>query len=198
LPRYLSRDLLRDGVLSGNLALVETLRNPTFKGEAQLANGRPGNLPVKASGLSARLSWNGQKTLVDSLKITAKDADVTLHGDIDFQEPDVMITLSSDRPIFDVTPAQDFNCITDITMVPATGSPSPRRPVQELSFVGNLASGPWSLLLAQTVAEEPNGVHAPSQIRPVMFCADTKGERHSLVLAVEPLKPPPRRKTKQR
>jgi hypothetical protein len=198
LPRYLSRDLLRDGVLNGKIVLTGTLPTPKLTGEIQLANGRPAKLPIGASTVSGKLILKGETNAIEALKVTAPGVEATFHGDVDFRESDTMITLTSDRPLFDVTPPGDVNCVTDLKVVPATGAAAAARPVQELSFVGSLTGGPWSLLLAQTITQDPGGISAPSQIRPVMFCGDVKGERHSMILAVEPPKPTPRPRTKRR
>jgi hypothetical protein len=184
-PQLFHPQILRDGILSGNVSLSETLEHPYIDGDIQLVNGKlsgDGGGPVNLSAASGRIVFGGNRASIEFLNVTTKDTDLSLRGEIDFQDTNnVAVKLSGAMPIFDLT-RHPIDCMDkiDFVSVPFTLAPT----VAELQFRGGLFQSNWTIgLKERTIAQfsdipDPDGV---AREFPLCF-SGTSSERATLLL----------------
>jgi len=177
------------GILSGNVSLSETLQHPHIDGDIQLMNGKlsgNGGSLINLTEASCRIAFGGNRAAMEFLNVASKDTDLSLQGEIDFQDTnDVTITVNGAMPLFDLT-QYPIGCMEkiELTSVPFTLAPA----VAELEFCGGLFQPNWTVgLKDRTIAQsfympDPNGV-----TREFPLCFSGAGpERTKLVLATLP------------
>jgi hypothetical protein len=201
LPHYLSHDLFRDGILSGKLSISETLHHPKISGSLQLTKGQLGNTPLHATEASGRITFKGDTASIDSASVSAKDADLSLRGEIDFRDTEnVMISLAGVRPLFALTPAGVFKCVSEITFVPFSGSQTSGASVDEIQLFGSLFSPDWVGALSRRRSSSTSG--QIDENWPFEFCSDHSAQHETLVFASESVRPiatpRPRKRAKHR
>jgi hypothetical protein len=207
-PRLFHPQIFRDGILSGNISLSETLQHPHIDGDIQLLNGKlsgDGGSPINLTEASGRIAFGGNRASIEFLNVATKDADLSLRGEIDFQDTNnVTIKVNGAMPIFDLT-QYPIGCMEkiELTSVPFTLAPA----VAELEFHGGLFQPNWTIgLKDRSIAQsfytpDPNGVS-----RKFPLCFPGAGpERSKLVLAALPrpeahpvATPRPRKRTTRR
>jgi hypothetical protein len=181
--------IFRDGILSGNVSLSETLEHPHIDGDIQLLNGK---LSGDAGGLvnlteaSGRIAFGGNRASIEFLNVATKDTDLSLRGEIDFQDTNnVTIKVNGAMPIFDLTPRQ-INCMSKIefTSAPFTLAPA----VAELQVCGPLFQPKWTLSLKErTTAQSSDVPDADGISREFPLCFSGTGpESAPLVLGILP------------
>ena len=153
------------GILSGNVSLSETLQHPHIDGDIQLMNGKlsgNGGSLINLTEASCRIAFGGNRAAMEFLNVASKDTDLSLQGEIDFQDTnDVTITVNGAMPLFDLT-RYPIGCMEkiELTSVPFTLAPA----VAELEFCGGLFQPNWTVgLKDRTIAQsfympDPNGV----------------------------------------
>ena len=177
------------GILSGNVSLSETLQHPHIDGDIQLVNGKlsgNGGSPINLTEASGRIAFGGNRAAMEFLNIASKDTDLSLRGEIDFQDTNnVTIKVNGAMPLFDLT-QYPIGCMEkiELTSVPFTLAPA----VAELEFCGGLFQPNWTIgLKDRTIAQsfympDPNGV-----TREFPLCFSCAGpEQTKLVLATLP------------
>ncbi len=207
-PQLFHPQLFRDGILSGNVWLSETLQHPHIDGDIQLVNGKlsgNGGGPINLTEASGSIAFGGNRAAIEFLNVAAKDTDLSLRGEIDFQDTsNVTLKVNGAMPLFDLT-QYPIGCMEkiELTSVPFTLAPA----VAELEFRGGLFQPNWTIgLKDRTIAQsfyppDPNGVS-----REFPLCFSGAGpERTKLVLAALPraeahptATPRPRKRTKGR
>jgi hypothetical protein len=206
-PQLFHPQILRDGILSGNISLSETLQHPHLDGDIQLVNGKLSDAggSINLTEASGRIVFGGNHGSIEFLNVATRDTDLSLRGEIDFQDTkNVTVRVSGAMPIFDLTPHQ-IDCMNKIEFasVPFTLAPA----VAELQFCGGLFQSNWTIgLKERTIAEssdipDPNGVS-----REFRLCFSGGGpERATLVLgalarpeAHPAATPRPRKQAKER
>ena len=164
-PQLFHPQIFSDGILSGNISLSETLQHPHIDGDIQLMNGKlSGNAggSVNLTEASGRIVFGGNRASIEFLNVATKNTDLSLRGEIDFQETNnVTVRIDGPTPIFDLT-AHQIGCMNKIELasVPFTLAPA----VAELQFCGALFQSNWTIgLKERTIAEssdipDPDGV----------------------------------------
>ena len=164
-PQLFHPQIFSDGILSGNISLSETLQHPHIDGDIQLMNGKlSGNAggSVNLTEASGRIVFGGNRASIEFLNVATKNTDLSLRGEIDFQETNnVTVRIDGPTPIFDLTVHQ-IGCMNKIELasVPFTLAPA----VAELQFCGALFQSNWTIgLKERTIAEssdipDPDGV----------------------------------------
>jgi hypothetical protein len=196
------------GILSGNISLSETLQHPHIDGDIQLMNGKlsgNGGAPTNLTEASGHIVFGGNRASIEFLNVATKDTDLSLRGEIDFQDTsNVMARLSGAMPIFDLTP-YPIDCMNKIELasVPFTLAPV----VAELQFCGGLFQPKWTIGLKERMIAQSSDIPDPDGVtREFPLCFSSTGsESGALVLGALPrtvahpaATPGPRKRTKER
>jgi hypothetical protein len=207
-PQLFHPQIFRDGILSGNVSLSETLEHPRIDGDIQLLNGKlsgDGGGPVNLTEASGRIAFGGNRASIEFLNVATKDTDLSLRGEIDFQDTNnVTIKVNGAMPIFDLT-ARQINCMSKIEFAPAPFTLAPA--VTELQFCGPLFQPNWTLGLKERTTTQSSDVPDPDGVTrefPLCF-SGTEAESAALVLGILPrpelhptATPRPRKRTSER
>jgi hypothetical protein len=183
-PQLFHPQIFRDGILSGNIWLSGTLQHPQLDGDIQLVNGKlyDGGGSINLNEASGRIVFGGNHGSIDFLNVATKDTDLSLRGEIDFQDTNnLTVRVSGAMPIFDLAPRQ-IDCINKIEFasVPFTLAPA----VAELQFSGGLFQSNWTIGLKERTIAESSGIPDPDGItREFPLClSGTLLERATLLL----------------
>jgi autotransporter translocation and assembly factor TamB len=186
-PQVFHPPIFHDGILSGNISLSETLQRPRINGDIQLVNGKlSGRGPFNLTEASGHIVLSGNRGGIEFLNVGVKDADLSLNGEIDFENADnVAIKMTGAMPMFDLT-EYPVGCTEKIELTPVPFTFAP--PIGELQFHGGLFQSNWKVgLKERTTAQsfftpDPNGLS-----REFPLCFATPGPEQSvLVLGVLP------------
>ena len=188
-PQVFHPQIFRDGILSGSISLSETLQRPHIDGDIQLVNGRLSGgegIPFNLTEASGRIVFGGNRGSIEFLNVATKDADLSLSGEIDFEDTNnATIKVTGAMPMFDLT-QYPIGCAEKIELasVPFTLAPA----LAELEFRGGLFQPNWTIGLKERTAAQsfytpdPNGV---SREFPLCF-SGTGPEQATLVLGALP------------
>jgi len=207
-PQLFHSQIFRDGILSGNVSLSETLEHPHIEGDIQLLNGKlSGDVVglVNLTEASGRIAFGGNRASIEFLNLATKDTDLSLRGEIDFQDTNnVTIKVNGAMPIFDLT-ARQINCMSKIEFASAPFTLAPA--VGELQFCGALFQPNWTLGLKERTTAQSSDVPDPDGVTrefPLCF-SGTEAESAALVLGILPrpvlhptATPRPRKRTTER
>jgi hypothetical protein len=188
-PQLFHPQIFRDGILSGNVSLSETLEHPHIDGDIQLLNGKlsgDAGGPVNLTEASGRIAFGGNRALIEFLNVATKDTDLSLRGEIDFQDTNnATVKVNGAMPIFDLT-ARQINCMNKIEFAPAPFTLAPA--VAELQFCGALFQPNWTLSLKErTTAQSSDVPDADGLTREFPLCfSGTEAESATLVLGILP------------
>jgi hypothetical protein len=186
-PQLFHPPIFHDGILSGNISLSETLQRPRINGDIQLVNGKlSGRGPFNLTEASGHIVLSGNRGEIEFLNVGVKDADLSLNGEIDFENADNMaIKMTGAMPMFDLT-QYPVGCMEKIELTPVPFTFAP--PIGELQFHGGLFQSNWKVGLKERAmaqsfyTPDPNGL---SREFPLCFAAPGP-ERSILVLGVLP------------
>lgn len=157
--------MFHDGIVSGNISLFGTLEEPRIDGDVQLINGKlsgAAGSSINLTEASGRIVFQGDRASIEFLNVATKDTDLSLRGEIDFNNTNnVTVTVTGSMPIFDLT-QQPIDCMNKIefTSVPFTLAPA----LAELQFRGALFQPNWTIgLKEQNIVQssdsaDPDGV----------------------------------------
>jgi hypothetical protein len=187
-PQLFHPPLFRDGILSGSISVSETLQDPRIVGDVQLVNGKlsgAGWTPFNFVEASGRIAFTGNRASVEFLNIASKEADLSLRGEIDFDEiNNVTVRISAATPIFDLT-SQQMDCVNKIKIAPAVLTLAPA--VSEFEFCGGLFQSDWTVILHESgdlqslAMSDPDGV-----ARNFPLCLGASPEEKILLLGAFP------------
>ncbi len=188
-PQLFHPQMFYDGILSGNISLSQTLQNPHIEGDIQLVNGKlssDGGGLINLTEASGRIVFGGNRASIEFLNVATRDTDLSLGGEIDFQDTsNVKISLSGATPIFDLTP-HPIDCMNKIEFasVPFTLAPA----IAELQFGGSLFQHNWTIGLKERTIAESSDVADPGGVtRQFPFCSSSASlERAALLLGTLP------------
>ncbi len=188
-PQLFHPPIFHDGILSGNISLSETLQRPRIDGDIQLVNGKltgKGGTPFNLTETSGHIVLEGSRGTIEFLNVATKDADLSLSGEIDFQNTnDVIIKLTGAMPTFDLT-QYPIGCTEkiELTAVPFTLAPS----IDALQFRGALFRSSWTISLKERAVAQPFYTPDPNGVsREFPLCFSEPGpEQATLVLGVLP------------
>jgi hypothetical protein len=164
-PQLFHPQIFNDGILSGNISLFETLQHPHIDGDIQLMNGKlSGNAggSVNLTEASGRIVFGGNRASIEFLNVATKNTDLSLRGEIDFQDTNsVTVRIDGPTPIFDLT-AHQIGCMNKIELasVPFTLAPA----VAELQFCGALFQSNWTIGLKERTIAESSDIPDPDDV----------------------------------
>jgi len=171
-PQLFRPSIFQDGIVSGNISVSETLQHPYIEGDIQLVNGKlsgAAGSSVNLSEASGRMVFQGNRASIDFLNVATKDTDLSLRGEIDFNDTNnVTVTISGSMPIFDLT-SGPIDCMNKIefTSVPFTLTPA----VAELQFSGALLQPNWTIgLKERNIVQSSDGPDSDGVTREFPLC----------------------------
>ena len=206
LPRYLSHDVFRDGILSGKLQMSQSLLHPAITGECQLTNGKLGVTPLHLTEASGRIAFKGQTASIDFLNLGNAEITLSLHGELGFADWNALdLELSPNQAVVDLTPRRGGECVDEVKVMPLpTGQPIVTG-IDRVAFRGGLLGKPWRIALTDHPAKPAGGsAAAAANTRSFPWCAGGSEEGSVLIFGSEPRPQPkpepsrPRRKSKRR
>jgi hypothetical protein len=183
-PQLFHPGIFQDGILSGSISVSETLQQPRIEGDVQLVNGKISGNSWTFSNVtqaSGHVAFTGQRASVEFLNLATTDSDLSLHGEIDFQDiDDVTIRMGGATLMFDLT-SQQLDCINKIEIAPAALRLAPA--VAELKFRGGIFRSDWTLTLQEPTATEPFIAPDPDDgSRQFLLCLAKRPQEQTLVL----------------
>ncbi len=117
LPRYVKRDNLVDGILSGNLALAQTLRNPELIGDVQLIDGRFRDSRWHTFGASSRIVFAGSGAKIEFMNLLSGDGSARFRGDADFTDLEkISVRVQPGSPIANLSHYPHDGCIDGLSV----------------------------------------------------------------------------------
>jgi len=206
-PQFFYPEILRDGILSGNISLSGTLQHPWITGDVQLLNGTlsgGGRTSFNLTEASSRVSFTGNSASLDFLSATTKDVDLSLRGEIDFQDTSaVAINITGATPIFDITP-RPIDCVSKIEIGAVTVTLAPA--IAEMELRGGLFRSDWTIGLKETIGTQAFvALDLSGTARKFPLCfSSTSAEGKTLMIGAlaRPEAPPevirPKKRTKRR
>lgn len=151
LPLYLSRRTFVDGILSGRLALSDSLDHPQLRGNAQLINGRL----LGGLSLSAGMTFGGQTATTDYARFTQKNIPYAARAEIDFRDlNDIAVTLWPSTPVIGLTLLEPGDCVDEIYLSPAAATGLRRERIDEIGLRGSLFAPNWTISLSDKHAND--------------------------------------------
>jgi hypothetical protein len=188
LPRYLSRDLFGDGILSGKISVSETLRHPKISGDLQLINGKLTGMPLHAAAASGRLVFNGKSASLNFANVSTNEVDLSLRGEIDFTNLDALtINVSGSKPIVDMTPRGRIDCLGGLQLLPAPAPEMVFPGIDQLTFRGSAFRSDWMVTLNESMFGQPFGaLDNRNATRTFQFCPGAQSNQEMLLLGCEP------------
>ena len=155
-------------------------------------NGKLETASFNLTEASSRLFFRGNRASLDFFNATAKDVDLSLSGEIDFQDiSDIAINLIGAMPIFDLT-MHLINCVGKIEIAPVTITLAPA--IAEVEFRGGLFQSDWMIGVKEQISAwsltnlAPNGT--PREF-PLCFSSAYAGGK-TLLLGAPPRQEAPR------
>jgi hypothetical protein len=160
-PQFFYPEIFHDGILSGKLSFSQTLQHPRMTGDVQLMNGKLETASFNLTEASSRLFFRGNRASLDFFNATAKDVDLSLSGEIDFQDiSDIAINLTGAMPIFDLT-MHPINCVGKIEIEPVTITLAPA--IAEVEFRGGLFQSGWMIGLKEQTSVQSFAALDPNE-----------------------------------
>lgn len=161
LPLSLSRWIYTDGILSGRLAISDSLRHPQLRGTAHLINGRL----LGGTVLSTGITFGGQIATIDFAQVAQKNVrgvralaamGYTARGKVDFRDlTDIKMRVLPNEPVATLTFLEPEDCVNGVELS-ANGTPGLwRRRIDEIDFRGSLFAPEWTISLIEKRADDP-------------------------------------------
>jgi hypothetical protein len=181
LPRFISRGIFHGGILSGQLAISDSLGHPRILGDLQLIDGRFG---VGAS-LSSLVTFGGQNATIAFAQLRQDRALLSARGEVDFHDlSGIALALFPSARLRDSTSLEPGDCITGIEFsaiaVPAFASPL----INRIDLRGSFSGPAWTVSLSQ----EPE-IPLPKPLtlpRTIPFCPPNGAPGKTLILTTAP------------
>jgi hypothetical protein len=182
LPRYLSGGIFVDGILSGHLALSNSLLHPHLLGDVHMINGRF----VGGLSLSAGITFGGQTAAIDFAQLIKNNVHYGARGGIDFGElTDIAARIFPSGPIVVLTPLEPGDCVNGIELSPGGVTGSRRERIDELDVRGSLFASDWMISLSEKHSDDPlETLLEGGSSRTFSFCHDRQPSGKTLTLGV--------------
>jgi hypothetical protein len=185
LPSYLSRGVFTRGILSGNMTIADSVRQPLITGSANLVDGQF----LRGPAISAGVTFKGRNAAIDFVHLRGPEipvpndriprVDLSARGEIDFVNlDDIKLKISPAATILASPPALAADdCVSSIEFYPLTLPRIPSRQIQEIGFSGSVYTGSFRISFPS-----PNDVDPP-EVFPL--CHD-KTSRGKTILLIAP------------
>jgi hypothetical protein len=141
--------------------------------------------PANIIKASSRITFNGDRAVLEFLDAASSDVELSLNGEITFTDPnDVVVKLNGATPIFDLT-LEQMDCVNKIKMAPASLTLAPA--VTEIAFRGSVFHGGWTVTLQEpTNTQSPTGSDPDTVTRQFPLCLSESAEEKTLLLGGPP------------
>lgn len=146
LPRYLSPKIFTRGILSGNIAIADSVQHPLITGSMNLVDGQV----LGGSTVSTGVTFKGRNAAIDFVHLREQRPnfsydgwippwlDVSARGELDFANPDdARLRLFPAAAVF-ATALTAGDCVSRIEFFAGVPGIMPSRPVQEFAFSGSV------------------------------------------------------------
>jgi hypothetical protein len=185
LPRYLSRGIFVDGILSGHLALSNSLLHPHLLGDVHMINGRF----VDGLSLSAGITFGGQTAAISFAQLTKNNVHYDARGGIDFRElTEIAARIFPSGPMVVLTPLEPGDCVNGIELSPGGAAGSRRERIDELDVRGSLSASDWMISLSEKHSDDPVEIFLRGgSSRTFPICRDLQPSGKTLTLGVAQL-----------
>ena len=182
LPRYLSRGVFLDGILSGRLALSNSLRDPLLLGNLHLINGRF----VGGLSLSTGITFRGKTAAIDFAQFTKSNFRCGARGGIDFHElTNIAAKIFPSGPMAVLTPLQPGDCVDGIELSPGGPAGLRRERIDEIDIHGNLFAPDWTISLGEKQEDDPlTALLRGGSSRTFPICQDVQPSGKTLTLGI--------------
>ena len=211
LPECVTGGFLRSGTLTGKISITETLTHPSLSGELRLFGGRPAKSSGNLKRVDGHIAFHGHQATVSFLNLNADPGNISLFGDLDFQNPnDLLVRLRPAEPILDVDNSAltipTNECINRLEVLPvpettATPAPIPAPAIAQLELRGPAWRSGWTINLREP--DWNSGFAALDwdfTARKLLFCSGAGGEGKALKLGLKvgaPSKPVRRHRSRR-
>ena len=185
-PQFFRPGIFRDGILSGNISLSETLQHPRIVGELQLVNGKlSGDNWTDFTEASSRIAFGGNRASMEFFNVATKDVELSLQGEIDFGNiNDLTIKISGATPIFDLT-SHEIDCVNKIKIAPTVLTLAPG--IVDVEFRGGLFQSGWTVSLHEATGPQSLAISDPEAgSRKFPLCLGTSPNEKTLLLGALP------------
>lgn len=175
LPRYLSPAVFTRGILSGNIAIADSVQHPLITGTANLVDGQF----LRGSTLSAGVNFKGRNATIDFVHLRETPAlDVSAKGELDFSDlENARLRVFPTATIFATTLATG-DCVSSIEFFAGAPGILPSSQVQEIAVSGSAFSRSFTISFPSA-----NDVDPPPEFP---FCNDGASGRKTLTLQIPP------------
>ncbi|MEY2563691.1 MAG: hypothetical protein QOH88_1884 [Verrucomicrobiota bacterium] len=182
LPRFLTAGIFDDGILSGQLAISNSLGQPRILGDVHLIDGQFG---VGAS-LSAQVTFAGPAATIEFVQLKQSATHVFARGEIDFQDLNaVALKLFPSARLLDASGLDPGDCVADFAFSSSAPKFVSPQPVERIDLHGSLFAAPWTISLTQDPTAD---TEAPaSSPRTFPFCWDEQAHGKTLTLRAAPV-----------
>jgi hypothetical protein len=182
LPRYVSRGIFHDGILSSQLAISGSLGHPRILGDLHLIDGK---FAVGAS-LSTRVTFGGQTATIEFAQLRQNGAQLSARGEIDFRDPsEIALKLFPSAPLRESTSLEPGDCVTGLEFSAIPVNAFPFRPVHQIDFRGSLLIPAWTISLSQERPDDSLETTVSSP-RTFPFCQGDRSHGKTLTLRAAP------------
>ncbi|HKP93696.1 MAG TPA: hypothetical protein VJS88_07350, partial [Chthoniobacterales bacterium] len=153
LPRYLARDAFTRGIVSGNLAVADSLEQPLITGDLNLIDGQL----LGGLRFSGGVTFKGRKATIDFGRIGRSESDLALRGEVDFQDLSaIAITLLPSAPLAESPALLPGDCVSAIELRGASSDASSAATIAQIRLRGNLFAQTWTISLSND--PEPDSI----------------------------------------
>jgi len=182
-PPYLSGGIFHDGILSGQLAISDSLGQPRVTGDLQLIEGKF----AIGTSLSTRLKFGGQSAAIEFAQLRQGRAQLSGRGEIDFRNlAEIAVKIFPNAPLLDSPPLEPEDCVNGLEFSPVPARAVPFRLVREVDFRGTLFGPAWTISLSQEGPDD-SPVTPVNSSRTFSFCADDRLPGKTLTLRAAPI-----------
>lgn len=163
LPRYLSPAIFTRGILSGNIAIADSVQHPLITGTANLVDGQF----LRGSTASAGVTFKGRNAAIDFVHLREQRPnfsydgwippwlDVSARGELDFANPDdARLRLFPTAAVF-ATALTAGDCVSRIEFFAGVPGIMPSRQVQEFAFSGSVFTQSFTISFPSSKDVDP-------------------------------------------
>jgi hypothetical protein len=158
LPLFVSRRMFVDGILSGRLAISDSLHHPQVRGAAHLINGKL----LGGASLSTSITLGGQAATIDFAQVAQKNVRLAARGEIDFRDlSSITMKVFPSTPVIALTHLDPGDCISEIELFPSGATNLHflegrfRERINEIDFHGDLTAPGWTISLSEKLPVDP-------------------------------------------
>lgn len=185
LPSYISRGFFTGGILSGNIAIADSVQHPLITGGISIVDGKT----LRGPTLSAGTTFKGRTAAIDFVHLRetvplpsnrnpSLSLDVSARGELDFADlDDVSLRVVPVAPI-DVTTPGTGECVSGVEFAAGLPGLFSSRQAQEVSFGGNVFTRQFRMSLPSANPVDPPDVF--------LFCRDSAESGKTVTLRVTP------------